>query len=158
MDPDILCPAQVIPVGFKGTAGAGPVRTTRLLPVASAIKTPGPGLVVRRDKVNLRGTFVTVACCTVVPRIGVCLPSRYVGPDIAITRRDWFLPRSLVDLYHYVQTRNFATPKLSRQALKVSFPLLFPPSPRKLPSRRSDNRSREVSSKRYIRYIVNSSG
>lgn len=84
MDPDILCPAQVIPVGFKGTAGAGPVRTTRLLPVASAIKTPGPGLVVRRDKVNLRGTFV--ATCMPHRRSARRLPAFLLDTSVPISQ------------------------------------------------------------------------
>jgi len=102
MDPDILCPAQVIPVGFKGTASAGTgARTTRDCSwLHRQSKTSGPRLVVRRDKVNLRGIFVAVACRghhTSFPARQAYLPSRYIGSDIAITRHDWFLPRSLVD-------------------------------------------------------------
>lgn len=63
MDPDILCPAQVIPVGFKGTAArVGAPRSTRLLLVCvGRNQNPETRASLKRDKVNLRGTFAAVA-------------------------------------------------------------------------------------------------
>lgn len=116
MDPDILCPAQVIPVGFKGTAwrvGAHNETTPR------SHRQSKP-----RDRSSLWGEIKSIF---VALSAALALPSRspsprYVAPDIAITRCDWFLSRSLSrrrTLYHYVQTRNFAIEIRCRGAASI---------------------------------------
>lgn len=107
MYPDILCPAQVIPVGYKGTACA---QQRDELPVASAIKT-GPGLVVRRDKVNLRVALVVQLHAAALfsssdlfrPR----LPSRYVVSNIHIATTMLAHVLQLISLRAIVSRRTF---------------------------------------------------
>lgn len=106
MYPDILCPAQVIPVGYKGTAC---VQQRDEFPVASTIKT-GPGLVVRRDKVNLRVALVVQLHAAALFSSSVLfrprLPSRYVASNIHIaTMRAHAL--QLISLRAIVSRRTF---------------------------------------------------
>lgn len=140
----------VIPVGFKGTA-------VRSVPAghnedySRSHRQSKPRhriLVVRRDKVNLRGTFVAaalssppylfpptvvavvVASASAPPRRGPppvrsarLIRARYVG--LAIAPTDFSCDR-LSTLYHYVQTRNPAgrncqsSRGVRRPALKVN--------------------------------------